>query len=60
MQTKIVGKGAFHSIRNFLVTIGKRFKNTWFRDIAVELAVIAECLIEAVLEGRLYIKHVKD
>ena len=34
------------------VTIGKRFKDTGFRDIAVEFAVIEEDLIEVVLEGR--------
>ena len=45
MQTKIVGMGAFHSICNFLVTIGKKFKDTGLRDIEVELAVIAEGLI---------------
>ena len=52
MHTKIVGMGAFHSICNFLVTNGKRFKNTGLRDIAVESAGIAEGLIEVVLEGR--------
>ena len=52
MQTKNVGMGAFHSICNFLVTIGKRFKDTGLRDITVELIVIAEGLIEAVLEGK--------
>ena len=52
MHTKIVGMGAFHSICNFLVTIGKRFKYTGLRDIAVESAVIAEGLIEVVLAGR--------
>ena len=44
--------GAFHSVCNFLVTIGKIFEDTGLRDIAVESAVIAEGLIEAVLEGR--------
>ena len=34
------------------VIIGKRFKDTGLRDIAVELAVIEEDLIEVVLEGR--------
>ena len=52
MRTIIVGMGAFHTISNFLVTIEKRFKDTGFRDKAVESAVIAEGLIEAVLEGR--------
>ena len=40
--------GAFYTICNYLVRIGKRFKDTLLRDIAVELAVIAEWLIEAV------------
>ena len=35
MHTQIVGIGAFHTICNFLVTIGKRFKDTGLRDIAV-------------------------
>ena len=52
MLTKIVGMGAFHLICNFLVTIGKRFKDTGLRDIAVESAVIAEGLIKVALEGR--------
>ena len=52
MHTKIVEMGAFHSICDFLVTIGKRFKYTGLRDIAVESAVIATGLIEVVLEGR--------
>ena len=70
MHTKIVAMGAFHTICNFLVTIGKRFKDTELRDIASESAVIAEGLIEAVLDGRqydrtvrihkIYIKHFKD
>ena len=48
------GMGAFYTICNFLVTEGKRFKDTGLRDIASESAVIAERLIEAVLEGRQY------
>ena len=51
MHTKIFGMGAFHSICNFLVTIGKRFIYTGLRDLAVESAVIAEGLIEVVLKG---------
>ena len=54
MHTQIVGISAFHTICNFLVTIGKLFKDTGLRDIAVWSAVIAEGLIEAVLEGRQY------
>ena len=54
MHTIIVGMGSFHKICNFLVTKGKRFKDTQLRDIAVELPVIAEELIEAVLKGRPY------
>ena len=54
MHTKTVGMGAFHSIWNFLVTIGKRFEDTGLRDIAVESAVIPERKIEAVLEGSQY------
>ena len=38
----IVRIGAFYTICNFLVTKGKRFKDTGLRDIAAELAVIAE------------------
>ena len=52
MRTIIVGIGAFHRICNFLVKIGKIFKDTGLRDIAVDSTVIAEGLIEAVLEGR--------
>ena len=52
MHAKIVGMGAFHSICNFLVTIGERFKDIGLRDIVVESAVIVEGLIEVVLEGR--------
>ena len=59
MHTKIVGMGAFHTICNFLVTIGKRFEDTGLRDIAVESAVIAEGLIEAVLEGSQYNRTVR-
>ena len=60
MHTKNVGMGAFHSICYFLVTIGKRFKDTGLRDIAVESSVIAEGLIEeAVLEGRQYNRAVR-
>ena len=59
MHTKIVGVGAFHSICNFRVTIGKRFKYTWLKDIAVESAVIAEGLIEVLLEGRQFNRTVR-
>ena len=59
MLTKIVGMGAFHSICNFLVTIGKRFEYTGLRDIAAESAAIAEGLIEVVLEGRQVIRTVR-
>ena len=44
--------GAFHSIYNFLVAIGKRFKDAGLRDITVESAVIAEGLVEVGLGGR--------
>ena len=50
---------AFHTICNFLVTLGKRFKDTGLRDIAVESAVMAEGLVEAVLEGRQYNRTVR-
>ena len=46
--------GTFHTISNFLATIGKRFKDAGLRDVAVESAVIAEGSIKAVLEGRQY------
>ena len=36
MRTIIVWMGAFHTICNFLGTIGKRFKDAGLRDIAVE------------------------
>ena len=49
MHTIIVGW-----LHNVLVTERKRFKDTGLRDIASESAVIAEGLIEAVLEGRQY------
>ena len=47
------------TICNFQVTKGKRFKNTRLRDITFESAVIAEGLIEAVLEGRQYNRAVR-
>ena len=50
---------AFHLICNFLVTIGKRFKDTGLRDTAVGSAVSAEGLIEAVLDGRQYNRTVR-
>ena len=59
MHTKIVGMGTFHLICYFLVIIGKRFKDTGLRDKAVESAVIAEGLIEAVLEDRQYTRTVR-
>ena len=46
--------GAFYTICNCLVRKGKRFKGTVLREIAVEPVVMAEWLIEAVLEGRQY------
>ena len=52
MHTRIVGMGAFYSSCNFFATIGKRFKDSGLRDIAVESAVIAEGIIEVLLEGR--------
>ena len=59
MHTKIVGMGSFHLTCNFLVSIGKRFKETGLRAIAVESAVIAKGLIDAVLEDRQYNKTVR-
>ena len=59
MSTVIVGMCAFFTICNSLVTKGKRFKDTCLRDIAVESAVIAEWLIEAVLESRQYNRAVR-
>ena len=59
MHTIIVCMGAFHTICNFLATIGKRFKDAGLRDVAVESAVIAEGSIEAVLEGRQYNRAVR-
>ena len=54
MRTISVSMGAFHMICSFLVTIGKRFKESGFMDIAVESTVNAKELIEAVIEGRQY------
>ena len=34
--------GAFHSMRNFLETVGKIFKDAGLKDIAVDSAVNAE------------------
>ena len=59
MHAIIVGMGKFHTICNFLETNGKRFKDTELRDLAVESAVIAEGLIEAVLEGRQYNRTIR-
>ena len=59
MRTIIVGMGALHRICNFLVKIGKIFKDNGLRDIAVDSTVIAEGLIEAVLEGRQYNRTVR-
>ena len=55
MRTIIMGMDVFHTMCNFLVIIGKRFKDTGLRD----KAVIAEGLIEAVLEGRQYNRTVR-
>ena len=54
VRTIIVRMGAFHTICNFIETIGKRFKDVGLRDIAFESAVIAEGSIEAVLDDRHY------
>ena len=59
MRTIIVWMGAFHTICNFLGTTGKRFKDAWLRDIAVESGVIAEVSIETVLEVRQYNRAVR-
>ena len=54
MLTIIVRISVFHTICNFLETIGKRLKDVGLRDIAFESAVIAEGSIEAVLDDRQY------
>ena len=54
MRTISAGMDAFYTICSFLVTIGKMFKETGFKDIAVESAVIAEESIKAVIKGRQY------
>ena len=70
MRTIIVRMGAFHTICNFLATIGKRFKDAGLRDVAVESAVMqkgqsklywkADSTTEQSGSTRLYMKHSKD
>ena len=46
--------GDFHTVFNFMATIGKRFQDAGLRDLAVESDVIAEGSSQAVMECRLY------
>ena len=42
MSKTVVWMGAFHSMLNFLGTVGKIFKDAGLKDIAVDSAVNAE------------------
>ncbi len=50
----VLRMGDFHTIFNFLATIGKRFQDAGLKDLAVESGVIAEGASQAVMDGRLY------
>ena len=50
----ILRMGDFHTVFNFMATIGKRFQDAGLRDLAVESGVIAEGSAQAVMDGRLY------
>ena len=55
----ILRMGVFHTVRNLLSTIGKRFQDGGLRDLCVESGVIAEGSIAGVMEGRKYNHAVK-
>ena len=50
----VIRMGDFHTVFNFMATIGKRFQDAGLRDLAVESDVIAEGSSQAVMECRLY------
>ena len=50
----VIRMGDFHTVSNFMATIGKRFQDAGLRDLAVESDVIAEGSSQAVMECRLY------
>lgn len=51
--------GNFHTICNFMSSIGKMFGGAGLRDIAVEAEVIAEGSIAKVLEGKQYNRGIR-
>ncbi|CAM1326887.1 Uncharacterised protein r2_g3585 [Pycnogonum litorale] len=51
--------GNFHTICNFMSSIGKMFGDAGLRDVAVESGVIAEGSINRVLEGKQYNRAVR-
>lgn len=55
----ILMMGNFHTICNFMSTIGKMFGDAGLRDLAVESGVIAEGSINKVLEGKQYNRAVR-
>ena len=50
----ILRMGDFHTVFNFMATIGKRFQDAGLRDLAIEAGVIAEGSAQAVMDGRMY------
>ena len=55
----ILRMGTFHTLFNFMGTIGKRFKDAGLRDLAVESRIITEGSIDATLQGRKYNRAIR-
>jgi len=51
--------GNFHTICNFMSSIGKMFSDAGLRDVAVESSVIAEGSVNKVMEGKQYNQAVR-
>ena len=54
IQNIILRMGDFHTISNFMSTIGKRFGDAGLNKLCVEYPVIAQGSVQGVMEGRLY------
>ena len=50
----VLTMGNFHTICNFMSSIGKMFGDAGLRDLAVESGVLAEGSINKVLKGKQY------
>lgn len=54
MDRLVIRMGQFHTVKAYLATLGKRYKDAGLQDILVESGIVAEGSVQGVLSGNHY------